>query len=306
MSPDQRPSSAELLRHLTFNDSWIKATYVKVGQAGREVTRFNFEGDAFIERANKLQQDIISSLPCGETQLRPVSAEKVTLLTDRIQENEGGILFMRHGIQFVEDAERDRLTGSPRKIRLMQAPFNEKDPAAAQSLAEAASLALVLQHIGKKNNLPVSVVTSRNTRAADIGAIISVVNGFQIGIDDRLTCVNYPIDRTDEELEEMLGRDSMGALVWKEEILDAVCGDGTFKTIQEDVRAVLAGHYGKKEITVCITHTPQTNAADVLVGDVPIRMPELGFRLFSGDTSSQFINNVLEDNALSIKGLPQT
>lgn len=281
-----------LLKDLTVDDSWVKTTYGKVARAGREFARANMDIRDTVAFTNALQRDILQDLPIVDVSSRPVCETHVQELADFIAEEKGGLVVMRHGIQFIEDEERRLLAGSSKKIRLMQPPFNDQDPADAQSLAEAASLALILMHIGKQQNIPVLVKTSRNKRAAEIGAIISVVNGFQVAIDDRLTCVNYPTDKTDDELEELLGRDNMGALVWKKEILNSICGDGTFETIDLDMRDFLGQFIGENQLVIAITHTPQTNSVDVISGDVPIRMPELGFRVINSLRSQRFIENI--------------
>ncbi len=288
----ERRSGVPLLKDLTVNDSWVRKTYVEIAKAGRELARFDFDDSSVILRANQLQENILSSLPQVGAVARPVDEGKVSEVRDFIAEEKSGLIVMRHGIQFVEDEERGRLTGAARKIRLMQSPYNSKDPASAQSLAEVASMGIILMHLGKKMQLPVTILSSANVRAADMGGVMSVVNGFRVEIDDRLTCVNYPTNRSDEELEALLGRDNVGALTWKKEILDSVCGDGTFKTIDSDMRTMIDAHTGTKGLTILITHTPQTNAADVIAGDIPMRMPELGFRVFNGDSSKRFMGNI--------------
>ena len=89
-----------------------------------------------------------------------------------------------------------------------------------------------------------------------------------------------------------MGRDNNGALVWRKEILDSVCGDGSFRTIDKDMRSVIGDFRTRDGLTICITHTPQMNAADVVMGETPVRIPELGFRVITRKGSLQFPTNV--------------
>jgi len=300
MSPELRPTQGpRLLRKLTANDSWIQKAYVLVAKAGREISSDTLR-DHVVAQANRVQAEILSALPASDAKVRPIDGEKAAVLEEYIAENNGGLIVMRHGIQYVEDDTRKVLIDPVRKIRLMQMPFNHQDPADAQSLAEAAGLALVLNFISREHNIPIDIRTSQNTRAADIAAILSVVNGFQVAEDSRLTCVNYPSDRTDEELERLLGENSGGALVFKREILDAVCGEGTYDRLTDDVNSLVTQYRNGGKLVIALTHTPQTNAADVMAGDAPVRMPELGFRIFTRNRSTQFLQNIFGGSSISV------
>lgn len=286
---------AHIFEQLTQNDSWIRATYFLVKEATTQIefpTGYNIP---LLRQAAKLQADVLACIPQNEEQARVIDSQKTHDLANFIAQNNGGLIVMRHGKQYVEDEERKLLPGSSKKIKLMQLPFNDEDPADAQSLAEAASIALILKDISSRLQIPVDIWTSRNARAADIAAIISLANGSVIHIDNRLTCVNYPGDVSIDVLDKKIGEDNNGALVWKREIIDRVCGKGTFDRISQDMTDIISNYTQNPIITVCITHTPQMNAADALAGCTPTRIPELGFRVFGKNSSLQFPGSIFVD-----------
>lgn len=292
-----------LLKDLTVNDSWIGKAYIEVAKAKRKIINTKINGHTIVGHAVDLQRAILDHLPGDASSGRQIDSEKVECLSELVQSSQGGLIIMRHGIQFVEDEDRKRLIDPTKKIRLMQLPYNLNDPAAAQSLAEAGSLALVLMYLGLKNEIPVVTKTSGNKRAAEIGAIIAVVNGFDVAIDSRLTCANYPTDKSDEELARLLGRENNGSLAWNRDIVDSVCGEGKFDSITNDITHLIDELHDKPQLTVCITHTPQTNAADLIAGKEPMRMPELGFRLFTKNTSILFPDNIFRAENNNLNGL---
>lgn len=289
----------EVLNQLTENDSWIKTTYFLVMEASRQfdnpLFKRNFAEAGSINAAGKLQRDIMAVIPHDGEQARDIKPGKVRALSDFIEMNNGGLIIMRHGRQFIEDEQRKLLTGSMRKINLMQLPFNDEDPADAQSLSEAAGLSIALKSILRDFELPIRMISSRNARAADIAAVICVANNADIQIDDRLTCVNYPSDIPAEQLVRLIGENNNGALTWNKEIIDPVCGEGTFDKITSDVSELIAETSNFTGLTVCITHTPQMNAADLIASNSPVRVPELGFRIFGRNQSLQFPNSIFED-----------
>ncbi|CAN5145495.1 hypothetical protein BH09PAT1_BH09PAT1_8650 [soil metagenome] len=292
MVAEYRHIGPHLLRDLSRDYGDIKRAYIEVAKAKRELYHPDLGLDGVIDLAEHVKDAVHESFPKTELSPRQIDKEAVSTLFETIKDNNGGLILMRHGVQSVAEEERRLLEDPHRKIRLMQLPYNFDDPASAQSVAEASSLAIIMMHISKLNNIPVEIITSGNRRAAEIGAVMSVSNSFHVAGDDRLTCVNYPTDKTDEELDLLLGRENKGSLVWERGKIDSVCGVGTFDQISSNIGSLVSEYQYMPRLTVGITHTPQTNAADLIAGDNPIRMPELGMRLFSGNESIRFPSNI--------------
>lgn len=281
-----------LLADLSHKDAGLKHAYVEVARAKRHLYNPELGLEDVIALAEQVNQSVHESLPNANLVPRSIDSETVLGLADIVGSSKGGLIIMRHGVQSIPDQERQQLVDPLRKIRLMQMPYNYDDPATAQSVAEASSLAIILMHMSKVNDISVEIKTSANRRAAEIGAVLSVSNQFNVSVDDRLTCVNYPTDKTDEELDLLLGSENKGALTWERQRIDGVCGEGTYDSISANIRSLINEYRDKPQLTVCVTHTPQTNASDILAHDTPVRMPELGMRIFAGTTTERFPHNI--------------
>lgn len=198
------------------------------------------------------------------------------------------VIIMRHGTQFSDMP----------KIDMMRLPHNMTEPLTDISMAQAVATAVTLSVIAGKLEKPIRVISSENKRALQTAALIAGITGAQFVIDKRLNCVNYPPKKevSDEELSQLLGPENKGALLWQKEIVDRVCGPGTFERISRDMPRLLARLLlqDNNSITIVITHTQQTQAADVLAEDEPVRLRELGVRLFSPSGSVLVPNGIFK------------
>lgn len=216
-----------------------------------------------------------------------VSAGNLARLEEVLSGDGPRVIIMRHGTQFSND---------PNKLKMMRHPANMKEPLTNMSMAQAAAtgvaLAIVARRIGKK----IEVISSENERALQTAALVAGIAGASLTIDKRLNCVNYPPEDevSDEELLDLLGPKNNGALLWVKEIVDRVCGEGTFDRITQDMKDLhqkLLSQDGNS-IKVIITHTQQTQAADVFAGNRPSRLRELGMRLFTPQKSTLLPNGI--------------
>lgn len=197
------------------------------------------------------------------------------------------VIIMRHGTQFSDN---------PNKINMMRLSHNMTQPLTDISMVQATATGVALAIIAGKLGKPIEVISSENERALQTAALIAGIAGVPLAIDGSLNCVNYPPEKevSDKKLLELLGPENNGALLWQEKIVDRVCGPGTFQRISRDMPRLLARLLlqDNNTITVVITHTQQTQAADVFAEDKPLRLRELGVRLFTPQKSTLFPNGI--------------
>lgn len=198
--------------------------------------------------------------------------------------SEGGIIVVRHGAQFAPGLS---------KIAMMQMPHNYQDPLTHISMAEAAAFAVFADQLQKSTGLPVEIWTSKNIRAYQVAQELSIFTRKEGSIPNlyyktALDCLNYP-NKPEEEINEMLGPDAKGSLLW--ERLDDFAGEGTRQMFKDNMMGLIRlafrispeGEW-KNKIIIMVTHTQQTNAVDALFGDEnPERYSELGFCVITGD-----------------------
>lgn len=232
--------------------------------------------------ANQLQKNIAQTVGVDESKLRLVSPENIELFECFVTANPNTVAFMRHGEQ----------NSNVSKLEKMQQEHNIKDPLTAKSMAEAAGTAFVLWVLQERTGIPITIKTSGNVRSAQVGAVIAKVTGSRLIYDKWLNCVNYRDDIPLEALNELLGRENNGALIWEQKRADTVCseGEGTFQRVTEETAEVLAEGLNSQVLTLLVTHTQQTNALDKQMGEDPTRYDELGVRLV-GKESSQLIKS---------------
>lgn len=197
------------------------------------------------------------------------------------------VVIMRHGTQFSD---------KPDKIEMMRFPANMKEPLTGISMAQATATGVALAVIARKLGKQIEVISSENERALQTAAIIAGIAEAGLTIDRGLNCVNYPPEKevSNEKLLDLLGRENNGALLWREDIVDRVCGPGTFQRISRDMSRLLTRLLLRDNnvITVVVTHTQQTQAADVFAGNRPSRLRELGMRLFTPQESTLLPNGI--------------
>lgn len=223
--------------------------------------------------ANAAQQEAKRILHLSETASTRIVDEVVAGFMLEFSEGDGVALWLRHGKQQAQAGHS--------KIDMMRLPDNMEDPMTDESLAEAVGTGIILRYISEKTGKPIEVKTSENKRAMQAAGIIAAIANARVSIDQRLTCVNYDNRLSDEEVNQRLGPENNGSIVWEEEIVDSVCGEGTWARISSGTIEMLNGSQlgrGTEKITVFLTHTQQTNVLDNAFGDNPTRLAEFGFR----------------------------
>lgn len=197
------------------------------------------------------------------------------------------VIVMRHGTQHSDLAS---------KLDLMRQPQNQTDPLTTPSAAQAVVTGVILATIAEKAGKRIRVVSSENTRAIQTGAIVAGSSSGSLVIDKRLTCLDYPpvSEVSDDALLDRLGRENNGAVIWKEGIVENVFGYGAYKRVTRDMADILVQYLlsDASEIVVVVTHTQQTNACDVYAEDKPLRLRELGMRVFTTERQVLLPNGV--------------
>ncbi len=260
----------------------VKATDTRIGPVIDAVTEriervdpLNLPVGDLVNFAQALQKQTMELLgnPTPTRQIDPETVYDMVLFAHfpRV------IMWARHGKQQM-DAATANLGSAEQKLSMMKLPHNMADPLTDDSIAEAVGTGLILKYMAEKNGKKIQVRTSENMCAAQAAVIIAGVSGATVDTDSRLTCINYPNGIPDVEILERLGAENKGALPWTKEVVDNVCGEGTYDKISRGVIDMYeAADYNS--ITLNITHTQQINVLDSLARRVPIRLAELGFQI---------------------------
>lgn len=252
--------------------------------------------EAMARTINVIQGQVADVLGLGGVILRQVSPELVREFVSAIDHSNGGsdsgrYIMLRHGGQRI-DGETGDLKGASQKIRLMQLPHNMVDPLTDQSIAEAVGLGLVLACVSQGINPgTIQVRSSVNTRAAEVAAVVARLTGGSAVYDARLNCVDYPGDKTDQQIDDLLGPANKGSLRWDRLTVDGVIGNGTYDRITQNVEDLIREGVTAKGWTIDITHTQQTNAADLKAGREPSRLAEMGFSVWRSPVESRLLPN---------------
>lgn len=241
--------------------------------------------------ANELQRQIATVLRVEDlSKLREVSIGKTSFLASTLRSPGGKVILIRHGAQHVAD-EVKTLPPVSQKIRMMQIPNNMDDPLTSSSIAESAGTAYMLRFLSGQTKKPIIIKSSENLRSAEVAAMVARITNAPVTYDKRLNCINYPNSLSDDEITGLLGSENNGALLWKDEAVDAISGKGTFGKITTDVSSLISEGLQSRVINLFVTHTQQTNASDALCHEKPIRWAELGMRVFSGQQNSLLLQN---------------
>ena len=283
--------SLRLLQNLGRRNENVRQGLILLGRAASDPRLQGFDHEAIAEHSKQVQRQLLARVS-PDTLTRPVSLGSIKDLAAFLSQDPGGLIIMRHGIQEMDD-ERRNLPPTAQKIANMQLPHNMTDPADVRSLAEAASFGIALKRISTQNDLPVEVISSPNLRAAEVAAVMSIGNSFNFELDNRLRCINYP-DIPPTILERVLGKENSGALVWNEQVMDIVGGEGAYRATIAVMKALIRQYRTKPAITILVTHTPQTSAASAIIGEDTSRMPELGFRAINTSGSLKFPDNIFD------------
>lgn len=270
----------------------------RIGIAIASVPRIKLnlhDQEAMAHVVNEVQGQVAEALEMKGVILRQVSPGLIRDLVNAVDRTDGvteagRYMMLRHGGQLL-GRETGDLKGASQKIRLMQSPHNMRDPLTDQSIAEAVGLSLALTCISQETNLPIRVRSSVNTRAAEVAAVVTRLTGGTVAVDNRLKCIDYPKDKTDEEIDNLLGAANKGSLRWDRRTVDGVIGPGTYDRITQDVAALIHEGVTRNGLTIDVTHTQQTNAADIKVGREPSRLAEMGFSIWRLPMQSTLFGN---------------
>lgn len=284
----EQPSKADLQTELVAKDPRLNRAFKSALTLYQE--RKPNEADLFaaVDFANALQTRILKDLGIEGAKPREIDLVQVAQLAKALQGTGGKVILMRHGTQQIAPDTKE-LKGATQKIRLMQVPHNREDPLTDVSLAETAGTAYIFRFLSTKLGKPITVKSSENTRAAEVAAFLSYLTNAPAEYDKRLTCVNYP-QLPDETIDSLLGEGSNGGLAWNKSIVDAVTGEGSYDRITRDINSVIEEGLKGEGIRIYVTHTQQTNAADLAAGAQPTRLSELGMRVFGHNRQSTLLS----------------
>ncbi|MBI2036202.1 histidine phosphatase family protein [Candidatus Microgenomates bacterium] len=281
MTRQEAPKGHDLLTQLVSEDPRLGVAIVRARDQ-LFITKYTLNGLSTPLALVAFQEGLVVrlNLPFSETRQAAkkglANEGSLKRLEEVFQSNGPHVAFMRHGTQFSDN---------PDKIAMMRLPNNMTEPLTTQSLIQAAATAVAITEIARKTGKKIRVVSSENRRALQTAAVIAGVakeiTPVNFEVDQRLNCINYP--PLDEMVEEELRKylDAGGSLPWREDVVDAVCGEDTYQRITTNMRQVLDGSLGKGSdiITIIVTHTQQTQAVDTIFGEEPGRLRELGMRI---------------------------
>src|SRR5260221_1501410 len=227
--------------------------------------------------SRELYKELCDSLKIPDAKLRDIDSVAVEEFAQTVQHT--GLILMRHGPQ---DSHEDKITQ-------MKQPANMQDPTTSQGLVEFTSTLLALEYAlqGIKNAHPgkdvtLQILSSKNRRAMDIAQTIADVFHIEVMESQLLTCLDYlPFVTANNE---NLASDGSSAVEWEEEKINNVFGEQMYLTItsgmQNFIHPYTQPDVNNPTLTIAITHTQQTNAADVLANRPPVRLANFGIEIF--------------------------
>lgn len=229
-----------------------------------------------------------------DRQPRTPSAQAITDFM-KFQEDNGttGVLLMRHGTQEL-DEETSKLTGSALKIAQMTEDHNENDPTTIASLAEAAGTAFTFASIQAQTDIPMSIRTSVNLRSSQVAIVMGKLLHVPTMNDYRLKCLNYPKQLSRDKVNEILGTENNGKLVWDRSIVDRIEGEGGYQRRVDNVTQLIEDYRNREALITLVGHTQEINQAQITAGHRPGSLAELGFIVFSNTNALQMENGFYE------------
>lgn len=275
--------------HTVVDPRLSVAQDLKESIVGRETWKLGISGITAL--ANQLQTAVYRRLSHwygGEKDVPgEIEQEMVKEFIDALYGEGTRVVVKRHGTQ-EKNCVTASLRGAEQKIRMMQLPHNMEDGLTHTSLAESAAEAVLFEYAAAITGKNVRVLSSENTRSAQPAVMISQ-RGGALAFASPLRCVNYRSDIPWQQINDLLGQERQGSLIWDEKVVNSVCGNGTFLQLTTDFTKLLQNylnHRDENEIVLMITHTQQTNIADICAGAVPERWREYGSRIFIDSQSS--------------------
>lgn len=221
-----------------------------------------------------------------------IQAENIRRLDPKIAaevsqkiENQGAILLMRHGEQTPPGVS---IPPAELKIAMMRAPENRAAPATEASLAEFLSTVSVLSSFGKE----ISIECSSNLRALQPAQLLSELTQRPLKLRPLWDCIDYLPESAAPNLIQLLPE---GTLPWKEPLVDAAVGPGTFRNILDSVsREIVPPPHPR--LRIVITHTQQIQAACQLLGLPLARLGHYGFILILPNQALVYPNGFYAPN----------
>lgn len=208
---------------------------------------------------------------------------KIAAEVSRKIENQGALLLMRHGEQALPAAS---LSPAALKIAMMRAPENRAAPATDASLAEFLSTISILASFGKE----LSLESSSNLRARQPAEWLAELTQKPLELRPLWDCVDYLPESSFPNLLQLLPE---GTLPWKESLVDAAVGPGTYQKILDSVsREIIPPPHPC--LRVIITHTQQIQAACQLLGLPLARLGHYGFILILPNEALVYPNGFYE------------
>lgn len=170
---------------------------------------------------------------------------------------QGCCIAMRHGEQAFDATGLD---DEMSKIIQMRIPHNVDDEITERSAVEFIAVMVVFRYLQVKEGIQFSIDTSKNQRALQPAGALAQLLKINCKQNSVLDCVNYPNADVllDAQLKRLLDK---GALPWKKENVDKVCGEGVFDHICRNMKKEFKPQSLKpKQVRLMFTHTQQTNA----------------------------------------------
>lgn len=236
----------------------------------------NYDPHYVAHTANEMQSAVANELKVGT--YRVVSEVQVGHFFVVLEGEEHVAAIMRHGGQQLLDgigeSERER------KIRMMQRKSNRDNLLTSLSIVETIGASFVWDAVSRRTGIPLELETSANLRSLQVAVIMAAMaNDLPVRVNSHFDCPNYP-DTFTEEQEGLLNLD--GSISWQEHVIDPVMGRGTYAQVTNDTIAWIREKLAKlaPSLSVVVTHTQQTNAADLFAGEEPTRYDELKARFF--------------------------
>ena len=239
----------------------------------------------FIDEASSLVASLAITNNIDISMIRSIDESMVeNLLTALKANNSTALMIMRHGSQNLGE-QIFNMGAAEKKIIMMQKEHNTTDGITLESAFEFVASIFIFSFLRAKTGCKFEVESSNNLRAVQPAEALKKALGCQLKFFEQWDCVNYPEDNILAENDRASFLKD-GAVPWTKKAIDTVIGDGTYDTIQQNVKFALQRSIPSKTIRIIITHTQQINAACQAKGHPAARLGNYGFVAVFGNISS--------------------
>lgn len=261
------------MRSCKVEEIFSSVNHLVAAELGRAATSrdlsfplFHDDVSAVLAYIHKIQKKLTEHYQVDDKACRMMNIDSVHRFISEVIEH-GALIFMRDGQLFDADPEASSRSVAQNKIMQMRKEKNLSAPITKASAIEFVGTMILMKYLQVRFNVHFDAIqTSMNVRAASSAQALakflsipvpgrSAHEPIKVLKERYLTCVNYQDKLRYEQLQTVL---TQGELPWKQEVVDQICGEGTFEAIAKLLREQVAQYEpARLRVSLRFTHAQQ-------------------------------------------------